>query len=75
MCPIDAFGEPIRILLWLIVFLLLLEISGLPVWLRRKLSGEAPKKEVDERIQELERRLHELEQRQRDAEDDPSLKS
>jgi hypothetical protein len=51
------------ILAAVIALLVLLELFALPDWIGRKLRGEVPKKEVDDKIRALESRVNELERK------------
>jgi cell division protein ZapA (FtsZ GTPase activity inhibitor) len=46
-----------------IALLVLLELFALPDWIGRKLRGEIPNKEIDEKIRTLESRVEELEKK------------
>jgi hypothetical protein len=46
-----------------IALLVLLELFALPDWIGRKLRGEVPKKEVDDKLRALESRVNELERK------------
>jgi hypothetical protein len=46
-----------------IALLVLLELFALPDWIGRKLRGEVPKKEIDDKIRALESRVNELERK------------
>ena len=46
-----------------IAVLVLLELFALPDWIGRKLRGEIPSKEIDEKIRSLESRVEELEKK------------
>jgi|GEM_PF-793800 len=46
-----------------IALLVLLELFALPNWIGRKLRGETPSKEIDEKIRSLESRVEELEKK------------
>ena len=47
----------------MIGFLVLLELFALPDWIGRKLRGEIPNREIDEKIQSLQSRVDELERK------------
>lgn len=51
------------ILATVIALLVLLELFALPDWIGRKLRGEVPKKEVDDKLRALESRVNELERK------------
>lgn len=53
--------EVIKIFLGIIIFLVVLELLALPDWIGRKLRGEASKKEILDRIEDLEKRIKDLE--------------
>jgi hypothetical protein len=55
--------EIISIMAAMIALLVLLELFALPDWIGRKLRGEVPKKEVDDKIRALESRVEELERK------------
>jgi hypothetical protein len=55
--------EIISIMAAMIALLVLLELFALPDWIGRKLRGEVPKKEVDDKIRALESRVNELERK------------
>ena len=46
-----------------IALLVLLELFALPDWIGRKLRGEIPNREIDEKIQSLQSRVDELERK------------
>lgn len=46
-----------------IALLVLLELFALPDWIGRKLRGEIPNKEIDDKIRSLESRVEELEKK------------
>ncbi|MGB7063066.1 MAG: hypothetical protein WBF13_12030 [Candidatus Zixiibacteriota bacterium] len=46
-----------------IVLLVLLELFALPDWIGRKLRGEMPNREINDKIQSLESRVNELERK------------
>jgi hypothetical protein len=55
--------EIISFMAAMIALLVLLELFALPDWIGRKLRGEVPKKEVDDKIRVLESRVEELERK------------
>jgi hypothetical protein len=55
--------QMISFLVAMIALLVLLELFALPDWIGRKLRGEVPKKEVDDKIRALESRVNELERK------------
>jgi predicted DNA-binding transcriptional regulator len=46
-----------------IAVLVLLELFALPDWIGRKLRGEIPNREIDDKIRSLESRVEELEKK------------